>query len=80
MHYEDDDPPIKSHPASKEYRDNYDTIDWGEDIASRRTDPDAFAERRERPRLDVECSTCGAKNEAPCDDDIHETTGKPLER
>ena len=25
-HMEDDDPPIKSHPASKEYRDNFDRI------------------------------------------------------
>ena len=39
-----------------------------------------FTERRAQPRLDVECSTCGAKNEAPCDDDIHETTGQPRER
>ena len=25
-HMEDDDPPIKSHPASKEYRDNFDRV------------------------------------------------------
>lgn len=63
----DDDPPIKSHPASKEYRENWERM---------------FGERPERRALPrpVECSTCGAKDASPCDDDIHETTGKPIER
>lgn len=36
-------------------------------------------ERRTQTR-DEECSTCGAKDGAPCDDEIHETTGQPRER
>lgn len=30
VHIEDDDPPIKTHPASKEYRENYDRV-FGEE-------------------------------------------------
>lgn len=165
-HFEDDDPPIKSHPASKEYRDNWDRI-FGEKEPEEADDYDtpAYWERegRKLAELDaessplygthdscgvcgatdherveafggtvqgcpqvpdgylvafpetfddhagvtvepsapdfveacrtaekpwerraitrsVECSTCGAKNEAPCDEDIHTETGQPIER
>lgn len=64
---EDDDPPIKSHPASKEYRSNWEAT-FGEKTERR---------AQERPE---ECSTCGAKGAAPCDDEIHEATGQPVER
>lgn len=30
-HFVDDDPPIKTHPASKEYRDNYDRVFGGKE-------------------------------------------------
>lgn len=39
----DEDPPIKTHAASKEYRDNYDTIDWGPDEEPKPVEPEGFA-------------------------------------
>lgn len=131
-HMEDDDPPIRTHPASKEYRDNWDRI-FGEkepccvcgatdhesvkvfgstlygcpevpdNVMVVLPDPDTlecrmrsaqitepgFVEacrKAEKPwerraiERQTECSTCGAKNEAPCDEDIHATTGQPIER
>lgn len=40
-HMEDDDPPIKSHPASKEYRDNWDAT-FGEKEPEEAVDPDTL--------------------------------------
>lgn len=48
-HFEDDDPPIKSHPASKEYRENFDRI-FGE--------PDLID--RDVTRAPDSCGVCGA--------------------
>lgn len=54
--------------ALKNYADNYDRI-FG---------PPTLLAKGEPPVVE-ECSTCGAQGDAPCDDEIHEETGKPRE-
>lgn len=78
-HMEDDDPPIKSHPASKEYRDNFDRI-FGTPVCVGPAVIDKVMTERPAQERPEECSTCGAKEGATCDTSIHETTGYPIER
>jgi hypothetical protein len=51
-HMEDDDPPIKSHPASKEYRANFDRIFGTEEKSDTAVNADTSPKGEDSPKAE----------------------------
>ena len=77
-HMEDDDPPIKSHPASKEYRENFDRIFGAEEKPDTAENADTSTKVEDSPResgLLHECRHQGrVVRNCPYDADINDNS------